>query len=177
MTARARRRAAAGFTLLEVLIAMAIMTVMFASILSVQSGSINAANRARTMNTVAMLARRKVTETELAVQNKQFDEVKEEEEGAFDAPFADYRWKSEVKKLEFPQLRLGVAAPGQDDPAGGGGSTGQTDVQEIIAKALAKYLTESVRELRVTILWKVEKVDRTFTVTSYWVDLTRALSF
>src|SRR6478735_4350708 len=91
---RALKTGLQGFTLLEVIIAMAIMTLAFSSILAVEMGSINASARAKQMNIVAMLAKNQMVETEYKIEGKKFDEVKKEESGAFPSPYQDYTWKT-----------------------------------------------------------------------------------
>ena len=86
---------------------MAIMVLAFASILSVEDGGITAAERTRQMNTVSMLARNKMIEIEYAIQGKAFDEVKKEDAGTYDDPFKDFRWKTEIKEIKFPNLVAG----------------------------------------------------------------------
>jgi type II secretion system protein I len=76
-----------GFTLLEVLIAMAIMALALSSILSVESGSINASARAKQMNIVAMLVKNQMIKTEYEIEGKSFDEVEKEKSEAFEAPY------------------------------------------------------------------------------------------
>ena len=93
-----------GFTLLEVVIALTIMILAFASIIMVESNSLNATTRARQMNIVAMLARNQMAELEYKVEGKTFEEFKKTDGGTFAAPYTDYRWTTEIKELEFPNL-------------------------------------------------------------------------
>src|SRR3954469_25884363 len=87
-----RRPLEKGFTLLETLIAIAIMLVAFSAILMVESGSLRTTERAREINTVSMLAKNAMIDAELAFEGKTFDEVKKEEKGTFPEPFASYSW-------------------------------------------------------------------------------------
>lgn len=159
-------RSEAGFTLLEVIIAMAIMVLALAAILSVESGSINASIRARQANIATMLARNAMIETEYKIEGKSFDEVKKEEGGNYDAPYQDYRWKTVVKEIEFPKLSFG-------SNAGGGGQ----DMIDLMAKLISNYLSKAIREVTVTIFWKKGGGEQSFSVTTYWVDLNHEFSF
>lgn len=154
----------AGFTLLETIIALAIMVVTLASILSVESGSIMTSARARQMNVVAMLARNKMSEMENLVEGKVFDEVKKEDGGAFEAPFQDYRWSLAIKEVKLPSLNL----------SGGGGGQPISDVVSLLTRLVTKYLSKSLREMTVAILWTGKSgKEQSFSVSTYWVDLNR----
>ena len=77
-----RSNSNAGFTLLETMIAMAIMMVAFSSILMVESSSINSSMRTKQLNVVAMLAKNIMVESEYLFEGKTFDEFKKEETGS-----------------------------------------------------------------------------------------------
>lgn len=162
-----------GFTLLEVLIAMAIMLVAFSSILMVQSGALNASYKARQLNVVAMLAKGKMVETEVAFQGKTFEEFKKEDHGNFAAPFEDYKWKLEVKEVEFPNLSL--SGPSGKEGAEAGQDQNQQMV-EMITKMITNYLSKSIREVNVTILWQKGAGTQDYTVSTYWVNLNHEFS-
>ena len=59
---------------------MTIMVLAFASILAVESGAINASDRAKTMNIVQMLAKNQMIEWEYRIEGRTFDEVKKEDD-------------------------------------------------------------------------------------------------
>lgn len=162
---RRRESREAGFTLLETIIAMAIMVLALASILSVESNSINASARARQMNIVAMLAKDKMVETEYAIEGKTFDEVKKEEGGSFDAPYQEIRWKTTIKELEFPNL----AVTGRKSEGGSGGGT--TDAAETLTKLLTKFFSKAMREVTVTVIWTRGTGEQSFSLSTYWVNL------
>lgn len=161
----------AGFTLLETIIALAIMVVTLASILSVESNSITTSARARQMNVVAMLARNKMAEVENSVEGKVFDEVKKEDGGAFEAPFQDYRWSLAIKEVKLPSLNFSAAGGGEEKE---GGAQPVSDVVALLTRLVTKYLSKSLREMTVTILWTGKSgKEQSFAVSTYWVDLNR----
>jgi prepilin-type N-terminal cleavage/methylation domain-containing protein len=150
-----------GFTLLEVVIAMAIMVLPFASILAVEQGSINASAKAKQMNIVDMLARNQMVETEFKIEGKTFTEVKKEESGTFPEPYSDYRWKTVIKEIEFPKIGTG-AAPG---------SQGQNQSAELLTKLITNFLSKAIREVTVTVSWRRGSGEQSYSVATYWVDL------
>lgn len=163
------KSANSGFTLLEVLIALAIMTVMLTSIFLIQQSSIEATIRAQQMNTVAMLAKNLMIDTELAFQEKAFADLKEEEKGQFPAPHQDYTWERKIKEIEFPNLGMG---------AGGGeeGSEGANPQSEMLSKLVSNFLSKSIREISVTISWRKGSGTQNYAVATYWVDLNHEFS-
>jgi len=156
-----------GFTLLEVIIAITIMVLAFAAILSVESNSINATIRAKEMNIVAMLARGKMIEAEYKVEGKTFEEVQKEQAGAFETPYETFKWKTEVKEIKFPNMNMGGGAKN----AGGNGDDQGNQYAELLTKLVTNYFSKAIRELVVTILWKRGSTEISYSVSTYWVDL------
>ena len=154
-----------GFTLLEVIIAIAIMVLAFTSILTVESSSINASMLTRQLNTVAMLAKGKMVDTEYLIEGKTFDEMKKEDGSAFEAPFQDYRWATKIKEIEFPQLATGKKSGGGDSSGGG------NELADMLTRLLTKFLSKAIREVTVTVFWKKGATEQSYSVSTYWVDL------
>jgi len=173
-----------GFTLLEVLIAMAILTVSLASIISVESGSINATDRAHQMNIVAMLAKNTMVNTEAKIEGKQFQEIPKEETGQFDAPYDRYSWKVMVKELKFPSLAdLGnFNSNGQDNHSG----MGTNQITDTISRLMTSYMSNAIREVTVSIFWNrpgdtdssstSTQKNPGYSVSMYWVNLNHAFN-
>jgi prepilin-type N-terminal cleavage/methylation domain-containing protein len=159
-----------GFTLLEVVIAMAIMFIALSAILGVEAGSVNAATRAKQMTVVAMLARNVMVDTEMKVEGKTFEEVKKEEGGAFKEPFQDYRWSTVIKEVELPSLTMGGKS-GEGGSDSGGGDGDGNEVANMMTKLITKFLSKAIREITVSITWKKGKGEQSFAVSQYWVDL------
>ena len=152
-----------GFTLLETLIALAIMTVAFAAILMVQSGSINAVEKSRTMNIVTMLAKQTMIDAETEYQSKTFEEVDKEASGKFDPPYEDYHWSREIKEIKFPNMMPSTGPDGKTN-------TGA----EMMGKLITNFLSEAMREVTVTVSWPRGKGHQSFSLTTYWVNLNHA---
>lgn len=156
-----------GFTLLEVLIALAIMAVTFGAILMVQSGSINSQSKAKQMTIVSMLAKTAMVDAEVAFEGKKFEEMPEEESGDFDAPYEHYKWKREIKEVKFPNVSGGVVQSGDKDESDSNSST----QEEQFGKMISEYLTKALREVTITITWEKGSGSQNFSITTYWVNL------
>lgn len=107
MTERNRN---AGFTLLEIMIALAIVAIALVSLLGLANRSIAVQERLQRMTRGTLLAQEKMTEIELAAEAKTL--VYEPAEGVFAEPFSDFRWRLEFADTPLPvvtQVTLTVA--------------------------------------------------------------------
>ena len=156
----------AGFTLLEVMIAIGILAIGIGAILVAENNSLDVTLRAKRMTTVATLARNVMVDTEREIQGKTFDETKTDAFGKFDAPFNDYSWERKIKEITFPN----VMNPNSGEQKAGEVRTTDPNVERIV-KLATTFLSKSSREVTVTIKWKDKGQDQEFSVSQYWVDL------
>ena len=161
-------RKESGFTLVEVMFALAIMMVSFSAIILTQSGSRDALERTRRMTTVSMLAKNSMVDAETYFQDKTFNEVEEEKTGTFDSPYEQYSWKRVIKEVEFPDLNSLLSSEDEE--------SGVTRTQEMMLKLITQYISDSLREVTVTITWPKGKGTKSYSLTTYWVDLSREFS-
>ncbi|MBI3558621.1 MAG: prepilin-type N-terminal cleavage/methylation domain-containing protein [Deltaproteobacteria bacterium] len=156
-----------GFTLLEVMIAMTIMTVAFAAIYTSQSESIILVTKTKERNIAGWLLHNKMIESEHLYEGKPFSELDKEVTEKFKAPFDQYTWKREIKEIKFPDL-----------PVGGGkeGEGVQESVRQL-AKTLTKYFNSSLREMVITVSWQRGDGAQHITLTTYLVDLNAEFNF
>ncbi len=163
-----------GFTIVEVVFALAIMTLAFASILAIESGSINATTRAKQMNIVGMLAKNQMVETEFAIQGKTFDEIPKEKSGTFESPYQDYRWQTKIKELSIPNF-MGMAggSSGEGKETTGGGSAPGGDM---INQVISSNLSKAIRQVSVTVFWKQGAKEKSFALSTFWVNLNHEIS-
>lgn len=159
-----------GFTLLEVLIALGIMAVAFGSILNIEMSSIQGSRRAADHHILVMLARNKVLETEVTLEGQEFSAVKTEDSGRFSSPYEAYRWKTEIKELELPNLQLQMN-PEEGEEERTQNSANNAFFVSQIKGMVTKYLSESIREVVITIFWGPEKDPRQMQVSFFWVNL------
>ncbi len=83
-----------GFTLLEVMIAVAIIAIALVAALGSQSQSVSLASEAKFATTVAFLAQGKMAELEV-----QDTEGLNSDSGDFGEDYPGYRWESEVSDI------------------------------------------------------------------------------
>ena len=97
------RRAEAGFTLLEVMIAVAILSITLVTLLSVVTSNMRATRHARLTTTATFLARGKMVELEDQVLENGFSTDDESAEGTFkEQDHPEFRWDSIIERVELP---------------------------------------------------------------------------
>lgn len=94
-----------GFTLLEVLIAIAIIAIALTSLFSSQSSSLSLAIEAKFNTTASLLSREIIAGYESGIQPVTDDE------GNFGDDYPGYSWKTEVEEASFEQLEIGGDQP------------------------------------------------------------------
>jgi len=88
-----------GFTLLEVLVSLAILSATLIMAFQVTSGAIAAAERSETWTTASLLGEEKLREA-----TEPFPEI-QETKGTFPDPYEEYAWKISVKQALHPDAR------------------------------------------------------------------------
>jgi len=83
-----RSEAAAGFTLLEVMVAVAILSISLTSLLSSQMASLRATDQARQLSSVAFLAEAQLIEMEWQLEQDGWSQ----DDQVFEGDFADQGW-------------------------------------------------------------------------------------
>ena len=148
-----------GFTLMEVLIAMMLLTGAIVALSSAWSGSMMAYRRGRQVDIVINLLQQKMTEKELEFkENPPPDEL--EEVGDFGSDFPNMSWKLVVQNKEFPDLSPLLIS--EDDGAD------QTSLM-LIGK-MTDYMSQTIKEMKVSVLWNSRGKIQDYSVTTYLVD-------
>lgn len=99
----AARRDPRGFTLLEMMIAMAILAGALTWLVEGMTNNIRAENHAKMITTATFLARGKMIDFEDELYDKGFGEFDQEQTGTFeDKGFQRFAWKVIVDKVELP---------------------------------------------------------------------------
>ncbi|GBE11787.1 hypothetical protein BMS3Bbin14_00180 [bacterium BMS3Bbin14] len=91
---RMKKIATAGFTFLEVMVAVAIIAIALVTLIGSQSQSVSIAGEARFDIMASLLAQQKLTEIEAGNFDALFSDG-----GDFGQQYPDYRWHTEVQSL------------------------------------------------------------------------------
>lgn len=199
MTRRAAsgRDAQAGFTLLEVMVSMAILAISLSAVFSTEAGAIRMAARAQKMGAATLLARCKMGEIEEQV-------AKDGLPAAFDsgsdgcctdAEIEGYGCDWEIEPIlmpdtMFPSGEEGEEGAAQGATAAGGGNVDQaamtTDPSQMLSGSadmtgmasmamqfvypvLKPAFEGQIRRATVTVKWREGSAERSFDVTQYLV--------
>ena len=157
-----------GFTLLEIMIALAILSISLLSLYSSIGNSLKASGFAEDMDRAMQLARQRMSEIRITLDEEMargaFPDEKEEE-GTFDKPNDRFKWSYTLRKVEVPAINpagLEGGVQGTGAPAGEGeGSTTPTtqptpgieQAATNMAQVVSKKISESIRELKLTVSW------------------------
>lgn len=92
-----------GFTLLEIMIALAIVSIALVTLLSLGNRSIRVNGRLQKITRATLLAQDKMTEVEVLSQagGKSMDN----EQGVFDKPFDGFRWRTTFTDTPLPSIK------------------------------------------------------------------------
>jgi len=186
-----------GFTLLEVMIAVAILGLSLTAIFSSEVGAANVAARARRQSAAATLARCKMGEIEqvVAIEGLPALEKKDTDNCCEHAPVDGYECDWIIERIILPEF--GAQSGDEDEAAedqsqkrltetyddinakGGGtpqeviaGQAGDLSMLalEIGFPILKPFLEEQVRRAKVTVRWKEGPKERGFDVIQYLVS-------
>ncbi|MCA9710430.1 MAG: prepilin-type N-terminal cleavage/methylation domain-containing protein, partial [Myxococcales bacterium] len=117
--ARGDRRSARGFTLLEVLVAVAILSISLASLLSSQMASMRATDQARRLSSVAFLAEGQLVDIEWTLKQDGWGQDDQVFEGDFtEEGWPDVEYVCVVDLIEMPDYQELVQAKDAADSDG-----------------------------------------------------------
>lgn len=150
-----------GFTLLEVLIALAILASGIIVLNQAWSGNNLRIRKANLYQNVSTLLERKMVELESKYKAKPFNEIPEEEEGDFGEDFPLYTWKVKTRDMEMPDLSSALTPPGES----------LDETLRTMIKTMTESISKSVKEVKVSVLVKNKGSKETeFSVTTYFVN-------
>lgn len=162
------KSAARGFTLLEVVVALSILSISLVVLLQSQALSLQHSGRARDMSVATLLARSKMVDVQQRLFHDGFTANDEQNNGTFaDEGHADILWKSRVSEVELDLSSLmgmceGLASKnssGKSDKSGVGQAANDCgSMMQSLAGGMGGLLTELSRSMRaaeVEVLWPV----------------------
>lgn len=175
-----QRYGAAGFTLLEVMVAVAILSLSLTSLLTSQMASMRATRYAQTITSVAFLADYQLIETEYTVR-KEGGWVLEDKfyEGSFaDQGWPDVKYKCIVDFLKLPEFTELRAAKDENDRANRGESSmvyksaGDKAFTSLgmVWTPVKQAIERSIRKVKCTVSWKNGSVPEEYIVNTFWAD-------
>ena len=188
-----------GFTLIEVMIALAILSAGLAVMLRSTAGDVYTTQRVHMRSVSTELARGKMYDLEEELKIQGFQETDQEEDGDFsDQGWPQIKWKAEIVKIELPDMSAlqqmqGQGQGGADgeagDSAGAGGmmgggmmgggtdqsgASGQSSMGGMIMGAyyqmISKTLEASIRKVTLTVTYPLASGSEDIVVGCYFTD-------
>jgi prepilin-type N-terminal cleavage/methylation domain-containing protein len=177
---RRQRSAAAGFSLLEVLVSLAILAMSLVIISRIVTGNVTAANHARMTTAATFLARTRISMMEQSLSEYGFAEMDGEDTGDFSQDnYPAFRWYTNVERIELP------ADSGQKVQQAASKQTLSNNPMEMLSGFMGGFMStlmdpirlglqESVRKLTVKVKWNEPgKPGQSIEVVNFLTDPSR----
>lgn len=175
-----RTSAASGFSLLEVLVALAILALALVVISRVVTGNVRATNHARMTTAATFLARTRISMMEQSLQEYGFADMDGEDNGDFAQDgFPSFRWYTNMERIELP------ADATQKAQQAASQATQSTNPMDILSGFMGGFMStlmdpirlglqESVRKLTVRVKWdEAGKPEQVLEVVTFFTDPSR----
>lgn len=190
MSAGTPRGSQQGFTLLEVLVAMALLSIALLTMSRIQSNNIVLSQYEQQQITAATLAKWKMVDVQLDLEKNGLGDDEKEKCGKFDEDlddkaFSGWEWCWTLKKVDLPlpmDMLGGNKQGGGDGDAGdaisagmqhdqGGGAQGLPGGLD--PKAAGEALSKAVRVLKLQVKWKLGSTPQELDVTTHVVNFSQ----
>jgi len=174
---RTRRSSDGGFTLLEVMAAVAILALTLVVLLSVITNNMRATAHSRMLTTATFLARGKIVSLEDGLIEKGFQDLDETDDGNFaDDGFREFSWTTAIEKIQLPtdmaqsaQQAAGDKTQNKDPMQALTGMVG--GLMGMFIEPVRIGLQESVRRITVRVFWNERKrPEQSIEVVTYVTD-------
>lgn len=179
-----RRDQSGGFTLLEVLIALAILAASMTVLMGTMANSNQQAVYANRLTRVSQLARSKMIDLEYEIMREGMTENIESRRGDFgDEGFDDIEWEAEIQPIEIPekveeqllgQVNAKLFGGTQSQGALKGNAAFSSKLPKLIGciPQMINRIGKKVRRVVLIVRYDFHGEEQTFTLTQYVVDKT-----
>jgi general secretion pathway protein I len=174
------RRDDGGFSLLEVMVSIAILAMSLVVLARIVTGNVRATHHSRMMTAATFLARTKIATLEQAILDYGFSEMDGEDKGDFtEEGYPHFRWYAAIERVELPtdgaqkaqqaatQQKMNVTSMNPMQMLTGFMGGFMTTLMEPIRIGIQ----ESVRRLTVRVTWdEMGRPDQSFEVVAFLTD-------
>lgn len=178
-TVRADARVVGGFTLLEVMVAVAILSMSLTSLLSSQIAAMRATRYARGVSVAAFLADAKLLDIEAQLLVEGWGTDDKTLEGDFsEEGWPDIRYECLVDFIEVPDFNvLQQAKDGADTDGGFNAGAQVADAEDQAFAGMAMVwpvikgaIEQAIRKASCKVIWTDGALTQDFTVETFWTD-------
>ncbi len=143
-----------GFSLLEVMVAVAILAISLLALINFQGQSMFVVARAEKLTMATFLARQKMAEAVLQIEKEQFQQgvfsEDKSEGGVFEKPYENYKWEWKMRKVDIP-------VPKAEE----GGA------MMAMLQMVSNQIKDQVREVKLTVTWEELGKEQSFDVVTH----------
>jgi general secretion pathway protein I len=143
-----------GFTLLEVVVALSILSISLVVLLESQASSLNNAAKARDLTIATLLARSKMVDIEQKVFDEGFATGSSNEEGDFaEEGHPEVKWNYEVSEVKFDISALDTLCGESEEEEKAGGLQAQcSSLLGSVTGMMGGFVEEMARSVRACVL-------------------------
>ncbi len=169
-----------GFTLLEVMISLAILSVALSAVIGVNIAAMSISGKSKGIIIAASLARSKMFDLEEELRIKGFPDFDEQRDGDFDTEgHPEYKWIAQIIKIKLPQYSApqDIASVTQQGQGSSLLGISPTTISPEMSAAMAglpmfiKQIEDAVREVRLTVTWTEQEKEQSLIVTTHFVNI------
>ncbi len=162
---RLARTPARGFTLLEIMVALAILSMTLVVLLEIVTNNVRATNHAKLTTAATFLARSKMIDVEDIILDNGFSTTDENANGTFkDQGFANFSWDYAIERVELPTDMTKKAQDQAQDK-----TMNSKDPMSMMTGFLGGMMSSFIEPIRLGLQESVRRV----TVHVYWDETGR----
>ena len=189
-----RARRSAGFTLLEVMIALSLLFAALVILIRASTANVRAAQHVKMVTIATELARGKMLDVEEELLHDGFQDMVETMDGDFgDEGYGHITWDATIEKVELPNVNQmqDEAKDGQKDKDGDKDTSGSgfSAVEGLLGgpgmdaastagatmimsqfEMIKQVLESAIRKVTLTVRWKEAGKEESFQVVCYFTD-------
>jgi prepilin-type N-terminal cleavage/methylation domain-containing protein len=142
-----------GFSLLEVMISMAILAIALVSLTRTVTGNVRATMHARMVTAATFLARTKISTIEQVIQEVGFSESEAEDQGDFkEEGFERFAWKAKVERVKLPTSAI------QDVQQATQKRTTSKNPMDVLSGFMGSFMTTLMEPIRLGLEGSVRRI-------------------
>ncbi len=152
-----------GFTLIEILIALVILSGAALLLLQARSGNTHRIDKVQSYYKAVHLLKKKMTELEMDWMASGFSSIPDSEEGDFESE-KNFSWSVQTQAMEVPDLQNSMNLGAMNESA------------LLVMRTAREFLLRAIREVKLTVHHKKGKNVSRYSLTTYVVNYNQEVS-